>query len=170
MQKLVLKYLVVGTIVVLLAGCTEAVLAPRLGSNGTRLATEWIAPPDDIGPVGWYQKRLTLATNGRFTATSSSYGLYEGQQRNDPSAWTRIEGSYRVDGNRIEFTPETMTWWDHFESATHPAPRQSAYPWGTLFDDATFLVKGDTLTLGFNVYPADAAVPVTVRYARQARD
>ncbi len=161
------RYLTIALLGALLPGCSESVLELRTIPGAPGLAGEWAAEPDDIGPTGWYQKRLTLHPDGRFASISASYGLYEGQKRNEPSAWTRINGSFRVDGNRVHFTPETMTWWDHFESADFPAPRHAAYPWGTLFDDATFVVEGNVLTLHFNVFPADAPIPVTAAYLRR---
>lgn len=170
MSKRLLQYLVIGMFVAVLSGCAEAVLGTRPDAALSVVAGEWLAGPDDIGPSGWHMKRLTISPNGRFAATSASYGMYEGQARNDPSAWTRIEGEVRIDGNRLHFRPETMTWWDHFESADFPLPRRTAYPWGSLFDDATFIVEGRTLTLGFNVYPADAPLPVSEHYTRMASD
>src|SRR5688572_8123 len=129
MSKRLLPYVIVGLLIVALPGCTESVLGVRSNPALATVAGEWLAAPDDIGAVGWYQKTLALSPNGRFASTSASYGLYEGQSRNDPSAWTRIEGRFRIEGNRLHFQPETITWWDQFESATYPAPRHMAYPW-----------------------------------------
>lgn len=164
-----LRCLLAGTLGVLLPACSESAVGVRLAPDAAGLAGHWIAPPSDVGTVGWHQSALTLESNGRFASTSSSYGLYEGQDRNAPSAWTRIEGTFRVEGVRLHFAPNRLVWWDRFESPQSAMPRESAYPWGSLFDDATFTVDADMLRLAFNVYPADAPVPVVATYYRAVR-
>ena len=161
------RYITIALLGLLLPGCAESTVGLRTIPGAPELTGEWAAAPDDIGASGWHQKTLSLHANGRFASTSSSYGLYEGQQRNELSAWSRVEGTFRVESNRLHFTPDVMTWWDHFESPNFPAVRRAPYPWGTLFDDATFAVAGNVLRIGFNVYPADAPVPVTVEYVRR---
>ena len=168
MSKPLLKYVAIGMLG-LLPGCSESMVELGAIPSAHRLAGGWVAEANDLGTAAWHQTKLVLQPNGRFAFISSSHGLYEGQQRDDPSAWTRIEGNFRVDGNRLHFDAETMTWWDHFESAGSPAPRHAAYPWGSLFDDATFVVHGNVLMLSYNVYPADAPVPVTAEYRRGPR-
>ena len=166
MAMRVLQSLLAGFLGVVLSGCTESLVGLRPVPGTPALTGEWRMPRDDIGEIGWYQKALTFFPDGRFASTSASYGLYEGQQRDDPSAWTRIEGLYRVEGNRLYFEPISHSWWDQFEAASFPAPRQAPYPWATLFDDATFVVTRDSLRVRFNVYPADAPLPVVAEYVR----
>ena len=165
----VLRCLLAVMLGVLLPACSESAVGVRLTADAAGLTGHWIAAPNDVGAVGWHQSTLTLETNGRFASTSSSYGLYEGQHRNAPSSWTRIEGTFRVDGVRLHFEPKRLVWWDQFESPASATPQETAYPWGSLFDDATFTVDGDMLRLAFNVYPADAPIPVVAMYGRAVR-
>ena len=168
MSLCVVRSLLVGMLTVVLSGCAESMLGLGAAQGAPTLAGEWRTAPDDIGDFGWHQRTLTLLPDGRFASTSASHGLYEGQRRNDLSTWTRVEGTYRVDGDRLHFEPILQRWWDHYEAANFPAPRHAPYPWRTLFDDATFVVTLDSLWLDFNVYPADVPVPVTVNYVRTA--
>ena len=166
-----LRLLLTATFAVVVPGCAERLVGTRTGSDASALVGNWIGPADEMGRSGYHQATLSLQPNGRFESTSTSYGLYEGQQRDQLSAWTRIEGSFRVEAGGIRFEPEVLVWWDQFEAASHPAPRRMAYPWGSLFDDATFVVAGNRLRLSYNVYPADAPIPVTMEYTRAvARD
>jgi hypothetical protein len=93
------------------------------------------------------------------------YGLYESQPPSQLSAFTRIEGSYRVEGDRVVFEPTRLVWWDRFYGATS-AESVEPYPWGGIFDDARVSVRGNRLVMQYTTYPADRALPTVAEFTR----
>ena len=127
----------------------------------------WVSAPDELSPESWHQSALTFTPDGRFAFESRSYGLYEDQTRDALSAITRTEGRYRIASNRLIFQPKRRVWWDHFEGAQATEHREEPYPWGSLFEDATWVVEQERLTMRFSVAPADVPVPVVAEYVRE---
>jgi hypothetical protein len=145
-------------------GCTDGATA-ALSPGARGLEGRWITAPSDLAAHGWHQDELTLEADGRFTSVSRGYGLYEGQSRDALSTSRRIEGTYRLEGDRVHFQPRRLIWWDHYESADR-APTSTPYPWKTLFDDANVSVIDGVLVLRYNLYPSDVPVPVRADYTR----
>ena len=95
------------------------------------------------------------------------YGLYGGQRRDDLSAFTRAEGTYRIDRDHLVFEPERLIWWDRYYGAASAEHVEEPYPWSGLFDDARYSVRGDRLEMRFVVRPGDAPVADMAEYTRE---
>jgi hypothetical protein len=70
---------------------------------------------------------------------------------------TRTEGVYKASGASVAFFPERLVMGDG---------TSAPYPWGGLFDDATFAFDGGVLVLTYTIYPADAPMATTMRFSR----
>ncbi len=90
------------------------------------------------------------------------YGIYPAQPRDELSAFSRIEGAYRTEGNQLILSPYRLITWDRFYGASSPAVVQQPYPYDGYFDDARYVVRAHTLTLVYTIYPADAPVTTTM--------
>ena len=135
----------------------------------TDLAGRWISAPADLAPQGWHQYHLTFTNAGRFSHEVRTYGLYTGQAPSTLTAFSRVEGRFRHDGDRLVTEPERLVWWDSFYGENSRVRVEEPYPWGGLFDDARFVVDGDRLTIHFTTYPADAPVPTIAEYVRDTQ-
>lgn len=132
----------------------------------TELAGRWISAPADLAPQGWHQYHLTFTNAGRFSHEVRTYGLYPGQEPGTLTAFTRIEGRFRQEGDRLFMEPERLEWWDSFYGNDSRVHVEEPYPWGGLFDDARFVLHEDRLTIHFTTYPADAPEPTVAEYVR----
>jgi len=141
-------------------------MGPATAGGAAELVGRWVSSRNNLSPEGWHQGSLTFEIDGRFASENRSYGVYEGQQRDDLSAFTRVEGKYRIERDRLIFEPQRLIWWDHFYGAQSAEHVVEPYPWGGLFDDARHSVRDDHLTMSFTVYPADAPVPCVAEYER----
>ena len=141
-------------------------MGPATPSGAAELVGRWVSWRNNLSPEGWHQGSLTFTLDGRFTSENRTYGLYESQQRDDLSAFTRVEGRYRIERDRLIFEPQRLVWWDHFYGARSAEHVEEPYPWGGLFDDARYTVRDDHFTMSFTVYPADAPVPAVAEYER----
>jgi hypothetical protein len=141
------------------AAC-ESATAPAASVEG-----RWASPREALSPTGSHQSFLTFHGDA-FTLEVRSYGIYPGQKLTDLAAYSRTEGTFRVDGDRLEFSPLRLVTWDSFYGATSPERVESPYPWGSLFDDARFAVRSNRLDLYYTIYPADAPVSTSSTYFR----
>jgi hypothetical protein len=130
------------------------------------LVGSWRTAPEDLSPSGWYQSRLSFNVFGVFESEVRDYGLYPGQDRNALSAYSRIEGTYRVEGDRLIFRTSRMVWWDRFYGARSPEQVEEPYH-ASLYDDARYTVQGDRLILQYLSYPFDAPVPTSWEFTRE---
>jgi hypothetical protein len=140
-------------------GCSNPIdleVVPLLGS--------WTTDRRAHDSPGSWERVLTFRTRGRFVLTTTNYGLYTGEASDQVSSRRTIRGSYVVSGDRLEFTARTMTWWDAFYD--DPGPHE-ATPVAVLFEDCTFSVEVDELTLAYTTYPADGPVPTVMRLRRR---
>jgi hypothetical protein len=158
--------LVLPALVLFAIGCSESTAVPSPAGVTTDLVGRWVSPHDDLSPESWAQRSLTFTIDGRFTSESRMYGLYAGQQRDALSAFSRTEGRYHLERDRLVFDPQRLVWWDRFDGAGSAEHIEQPYPWGGLFDDARFSVHGDHFEMTYTVYPADAAVQVITGYTR----
>jgi hypothetical protein len=154
----------VALLAAVLGGCSDPVLPESETRGEVVLAGRWIGARDGLSPQGSHQQELTFAPFGRFVSEHGTFGVYEGQQRDALSAFVRFEGTYRVEGDRLYFQPQRHIWWDRFYGADSPVNARPTSE--SIFDDARFSVRGNTLTLYFTVAPADAPIPVSAQYTR----
>jgi len=125
----------------------------------------WRTEFEALSPAGSMQYHLILGPGRRFSAEVRSYGLYSTHAAADLSAFARHEGKFRVEGSRIIFQPEILVSWDSFHGVAHPTVTKPS-PYQTLYDEATFAVGPDHLTLHYFSYPADAAVATQQTFRR----
>ena len=162
-----LLILTVLTVFAIGTGCTESVAGPAPVSSESELVGRWVSARDALSADSWHQSSLTFTIDGRFVFENRSYGLYEGQRRDDLSAWTRTEGVYRIEGDRLSFEPRQLAWWDRFYGVRSAEHVEQPYPWQGLFDDATYTVRDDRFVMEFSVYPADAPLAAVVEFTRE---
>lgn len=130
------------------------------------IAGRWVTPSEGLRPAGLYGRQLTFTNDGRFVSEVRSYGVYPKQRPEDLSSYTRIIGTFAVAGDQLSFEPESLITWDSFYGADSPEMVQTPYPYGSLYDDARFRIDGETLTLDFTTYPADAPEPTRQVFQR----
>lgn len=112
-----------------------------------------------ISSGGYYTHEL-IFTENKFVSRTTSYGVYPGSSPQSVSAGTEINGTYRVEDNKLFFNPASLTTWDSFYE--NPGPHvQRPYPYGSIFDDCRFEIVENQLTLTYLSYPAEA--PVTTK-------
>lgn len=130
---------------------TTACASPtHYGSSS--LEGNWLSAVERHSPYGWYRRSLTFEATGSFIYEYRSYGIHQGQPRDQLSSYMRIEGTYRAERNRLIFQVRE--------------PRPYGTPPGTIFDDARYEVRGPQLLLHFTSYPADAPVRGTFVFTR----
>lgn len=117
---------------------------------------QWTAAREEASPTGSYSRQLTFSNDGHFVLEFRSYGVYQGQQADDLSSYSRTAGTFTVAGDRLSFDPESLTTWDAFYGASSPETVRTPYPYASFYDDARYRVEGNTLTLDYTSYPADA--------------
>ena len=150
----------VGAGLVLASGCTDP------ASPDTRdLVGRWVSA-EDVAPQGRHEYHLTFTTAGRFAHEGRSYGVYPTRRSDALSGFTRIEGRFRRDGDRLFFEPERLVWWDSFYGESSPVHVEQPYPWGGVLDDARYFIRDHKLTMHFTTYPADAPEPTSREYWR----
>lgn len=129
------------------------------------LTGRWLSERIDTEPAGWFRIELSFNRYGVFHEDVRSYGAYPGQGPNELSAYSRIEGIYRVKGNSLTFTPKRLVWWDLFYGPNSQEQVEDPYSI-TLFDQATYSLAEDGLRLEYLSYPLDAPVPTSLDLTR----
>jgi hypothetical protein len=125
----------------------------------------WKTAPVDLEPSGWYETLLGFSKYGAFESEVRSYGIHPGQDRNELSAYSRIEGTYRIDGDRLSFESNRLVWW---EPQFYGSQEQVLEPYRiSLYDDGRYDLEGERLLLQYTAYPADAPVPASMEFARE---
>jgi hypothetical protein len=76
-----------------------------------------------------------------------------------------VEGTYSVDGDRLQFHPVRQVSWDLFDGKSSPVRVIEPYPYGTVFD-TRFAIVGEQLILDYLSYPLDAPVATTLEFTR----
>ena len=135
-------------------------------SEPSSLDGTWVTAAQNLSPSGWYQRSLTFEATGSFTSEFRSYGIYQGQSRDELSGYQRTEGTYRAEGNRLVFQATRLVAWDRFYGVASPVRVTEPYPYGTIFDDARYEMQGRQLTLHYTIYPADAPEPTVIVFTR----
>ena len=146
--------------IVALAACDSST-----SPDSSSLEGRWATEREALSPTGSHRGYLTF-DGATFAFEVRTFGLYPGQAANDLSAYVRTEGTFRVEGDRLHFSPARLVTWDRFYGADSPERIDSPYPWGTLFDNARFTMRLSQLTLRYLTYPADAPVETSQTYWR----
>ena len=145
--------------VVATTGCSDSVAPEHRDLIGN-----WVSAPVEMQPQGWYRRHFRFTNRGRFVAEVRTYRPYAGQPGDEMSSFTRTEGTYRLDGDRLLFEPERYIWWDGGDS---PIRFLQPYPPGGFFNGAVYTVSAGNLTIHYNaVGAADGPVPTTAVYTR----
>lgn len=139
--------------------------SPPTGPRAAGLAGDWTTEREALRPGGSRESRLSLAGDGRFVSESRAYGVYPGQAAEQLSSTSRVAGGYRADGDRLLFRAESLTTYDTF-GGREETRVQDPYPYGAVYEGATFRVEGDRLTLTYTTYPADAPVRTSRQFRR----
>jgi hypothetical protein len=148
------------TSVLLALGCSSPT-----ESDSVNLSGRWVTAPEDLSPSGWYQTHLHLGHRGSMVYYVRSYGL-DGRPREELSAFTRTEGTYRIEGNRLFINPRRLVWWDRFYGPSSPEHIEEPYPYGVLLDEARYTLDAEELTIEYLSYPFDAPVATSVQFTR----
>ena len=128
------------------------------------LVGSWRSAPEDLQPSGWYEIRLSFSNFGAFEQEARNYGIYQGQQPDQLSAYNRLTGRYRVDGAGLTFHANREAFWD----PTFYGPEEQEIEQNmTLYDEGRFVLDGDHLVIHFTSYPADAPVPAVAKFTRE---
>ena len=137
-----------------LGGCRDTT-----SPSSSSIVGSWATAPEDLQPNGWYEIRRAFTPIGTYRFEARMYGVYPGQPRNELSAYSVIDGNYRVAGDSLFETAHRETTWDRFYGANSP-PTVRDIPddyWSR--SRSRFAVQGSTLVLDYFSYPADAPVP-----------
>lgn len=130
------------------------------------LAGHWVSQRFALGDSASYEHHLTLSPFRRFASEARNYGAYPGQGPDEFSGYSRVEGTYSIDGDRLRLSAQRLVWWDLFYGQNSPVQIIQPYPYGTLFDGTRFEISADRLTLRYLSYPADAPVATTLELTR----
>jgi len=130
------------------------------------LTGHWVTQRLSLGESASYEHHLLLQRFGRFASEVRTYGSYPGQAPDEFSGYSRVEGAFRVDGDRLEFRPVRLVEWDLFYGLSSPVRVIEPYPYGILFDSTRFEIAADHLTLRYLSYPSDAPVAATLDLTR----
>ena len=147
-------------LLIAISGCaapTETVDTPLVG--------RW-QRSEAVQPAGRFQHTLTFTRDGGVVVEVRNFGLYPTQVAADLSAFTREEGTFRVRGDTVVLAVTRRTWWDRFYGATSPEHVERVAAAVDGMPPTRFVVRGDSLTLRYTSYPADAPVPTEMSYAR----
>ena len=147
--------------VVILLGCKEPA-----GAGSNEIVGSWHQASQQLSPFGTYEFRVTFTQGGRFTTDGRMYGVYGGRPPKELSSYSKTEGTYSTDGDRLILSPQRLTSWDRFYGASSPERVDEPYPYSGYFDDARYEVSGSTLTLRYTTYPADAPIPASMDLKR----
>ena len=142
----------VATVALLILACSDRAPTEPVSPVVTG---HWVTPRFGLGESASYEHHLILSPFWKFASEARNYGSYPGQGPDDFSGYTRVEGTYRFDGDRLHFRPLRQVSWDLFYGRNSPVEVIEPYPYGTLFDSTRFEVSADRLTLHYLSYPFD---------------
>ncbi|MFL5582522.1 MAG: hypothetical protein ACJ8AO_19300 [Gemmatimonadaceae bacterium] len=144
-----------------LAACGDAT------GPGARLVGRWrnVTP---LGPDARLETTFTFGTE-RFVHEQRYYGMYEGQSPDDLSASATTAGTYAIDGDAIDFDPETATFWDSRNGAQASPYTVAVDPSNPLYDEARVAVLGRVMVFTYvGVAPTDGREEKVLRFTRLA--
>lgn len=145
-------------------GATEPVTAVPSALVGT-----WEGDTSRHTPRGTTTVSLRIETSGRFEYGVRTTGLYPSQAPDELTSRSREVGQLNTVAERALFRSDSvyvLNFPDRTESARVVVPTAGGFGNATLFDGATFTVRGDVLELTYLSYPADAPVQTSRRFVR----
>jgi hypothetical protein len=149
-RNIVMTKLILFVITVLLFSSCEKRADDKLISDNLIIGT-WV-DTTNANPGGYYINELILNNNATFTDKSSSYGIYNGQVKNELSGWFERTGNYEVNGNKISFVSKKVVSWDSFYGGDPVTNLETQ----VIFENCTFMINNNILELNYITYPADA--------------
>lgn len=142
---------------VLTAACSDStaanhspIVSPIVGSWTIR---------EDLHPTGYLNRVLDFSADGTFSFSNTSYGVYGGSSL---SGYTKMSGTYEIDGDRLAMTVTRTAVWDSFYGQSSAERVDETRH--SVFDQARFRVVGPVLILDYISYPADAPEPATMSF------
>ncbi len=152
-SAMLLAACITGTL--LLAGCDSPTNQGKdnvLGNKESALLGTWEFS-EALNSKSHYVVELTFRDDFSFDEKITNYGLHPGDGPQDVSAWEKISGTYRAESNKRFFNSESLTYWDH----VYYPQIMVQHPYRiSMFDDCTFTIQEDSLTLTYFSYPDDA--------------
>ena len=112
------------------------------------------------------QETLTFSASRRFVSDARLVGVYDAQRADERSAWTRVVGSYEVEGDRLRIAADSLISWDSFYGASSAPTVEARVRGASAYDGARLVVEGGMLSLDYTTYPASAPVPATRSFRR----
>jgi len=155
------KLLFTGWIIVLLSACSSYD-DMELGFAKSDIVGVW-ADSTLAQPKGKLVHLLTFSENGVFVSRSESYGIYDGQDVNTLSGWSESVGNYVVSEGKMFFISRQVSGWDSFSENAAVTTQKNDQE---IFEDCSYVLNKDTLTLEYTTYPADAPVRTERKYIR----
>ncbi len=120
---------------------------------------------ENISSGGRYVVKLSFKHDLTFIRKITNYGVYPRSGSQSISAWLETDGTYRIENNKLIFSPHSLKTWDSFYSNPGPTVIRP-YPYGSIFEDCTYRIEENTLILTYLSYPADAPVVTTRSFSR----
>ena len=146
-------------------GLVFAACEPTTRPPDSPLSGRWATSLDALKPQGSYRTFLTFEGTA-FVSEVRNYGLYAGQQPTDLSAYSRLEGTFLVEGDSLQLLATHLVTWDPTFGPNPPERVDIVTPQGVRAGRTHFSIEGDRLTLRYFSYPADAPVPTSRTYWR----
>ncbi|MFC2138445.1 hypothetical protein ACFLTE_09745 [Bacteroidota bacterium] len=130
-------------------------------NNDNELIGTWI-DTINVSPKGYHKYELIFDSNTLFTEKTSLYGIYDNEEDNELSYWLERTGVYELNENNIVFTAKRKISWDNFWGGDPDTSDITQ----VLFENCTYNVNNDILTLNYTTYPADAPVDTERQYTK----
>jgi hypothetical protein len=142
----------------LVCGCSEPISDDLVGT--------WFNYASELTPTGYQRLELSFTASGKFLSDLRTYGNYSGQAGDDLSAFSRIEGSVRVEKDRMSFTPQRLVSWDLAYGPDAPEVVQEPYAGDPVYEDASYTLQDDHLTLRYTGSNAGFPVGIILEFTR----
>jgi hypothetical protein len=144
-------------LVALLCACSEP--APH------NLVGTWLGFITELDP-GYQQLELEFTASGNFRSELRIYGVYFGQTNQDLSGFRRVEGTVRIEGDSLSFTPLRLVTWDLAFGPDAPEVVEEPYTGSPVYEGARFSIEDDRLNLEYTDYYNVFPLQVTLQFTR----
>lgn len=154
-------------LLVLLLSIAAAACNRLVAPTSDALTGEWVGPretwSDGVSP-DHMDRLVTFGADGSYRFEVRIYGAY-GQPAAQLSSWSKTEGRYRLEGDRLLVKLEATTSWDSFYGADSQE-RVERLDSSGYADSGQLRLRGDELVHTYLSYPADAPVETVMVYRR----